>query len=358
MLRPKAWLGGVRRLRNPEGRAGAVRLDKNEHTTGLPAALVRRVLDAMGPEDLAAYPELGGLYAKLAASLGVAVDHLLLTAGSDAAIRAAFDVFVAPGDEVVLLEPTYAMLDVYAGVFGARVVPVRYGADLSLDPAALVAAIGDATRLVAIANPNSPTGTAMPRRDLLAIVEAARRRGVPVLVDEAYHPFHPETVIDRIDACETLMVTRTFSKAYGLAALRIGYVAAAPPLIDLLTRVRPLYEVDGLAAALAAAVLDEPAVTAAYVRDVRDGRAVLARALTRLGLAAPPAAANFQLVRVPDARLRARIRDGLRDKGILIAGEQPPPIDDCLRITLGPPAQMEALAAALKPLVAGGRVVR
>ena len=353
MVRPKPTLDSVRRRRSPEARTGLLRLDKNEHVTGLPAALVRRVLDTLTPDDLATYPELGALYAKLAASLGLTADHLMLTAGSDAAIKAAFEVFVAPGDEVVLLQPSYAMFDVYAAIFGARVVPVRYGAGPTLDPAAVVAAIGDRTRLVAVANPNSPTATAMERGALLAIVAAARRRDVPVLVDEAYYPFHPETVIDRVGADDNLMVTRTFSKAYGLAALRIGYTAAAPPLIELLMKVRPLYEVDGVAAALATAVLDEPAVIAAYVCEVRAGGAALAGALTSQGFECPPTAANFQLVRVPDAGLRARIRDGLRDRGILIAGEQPSPIADCLRITLGPPARMDAVAAEIARIVRG-----
>ena len=355
MLRPKPVLERVHRRRNPDARAGALlRLDKNEHVTGLPTAFVRRVLDAITPAQLATYPELDGLYARLAASLGLTPGHLMLTAGSDAAIKAAFEVFVAPGDDVVLSQPSYAMFEVYAAVFGARVVPVRYRADLGLDPEAIVAAIGAATRLVVLANPNSPTGTALAREDLLAIVAAARGRGVPVLVDEAYHPFHPDTVIDRIDADDNLIVTRTFSKAYGLAALRVGYAAAAPSLVALLMKVRPLYEVDGLAAALAAAVLDEPGLVAAYVREVRAGGAVLAGALTRLGFACPPTSANFQLVRVPDAGLRARIRDGLHDQGILIAGEQPPPLADCLRITLGPPEHMETVAAGIARIARGG----
>ena len=351
MLRPKPFLATVRRRRNVESRYGSLRLDKNEHTVGLPSALVRDILAAITPERLATYPELGALYGRLAASLGIDREQLMVTAGSDAAIKAMYEVFVSPGDEVVLLEPTYAMFGVYAQIFGARVVPVRYRADLTIEIDDVIGALTRSTRLVAIANPNSPTGTAVAEKELVAIIEAAGRHDVPVLVDEAYFPFHPCTMVPSIHTYEHLAVTRTLSKASGLAALRVGYVAASRPMIELLMKVRPLYEVDGLAATIACAVLERPELAEEYVREIRAGGAWLESALRGLGLPTQPTATNFVLVRVEDERVRRRIVTVLQARRILIADALPAPLEAYLRITLGPTAQMtrvaEGIAAAL-----------
>lgn len=353
-LRPRPHLRSLHRLRNSAERQGKLRLDKNEHTTGLTCDVVRAALARVTPDGLATYPELEPLYDKLATVLGLSPDELLLTCGSDAAIKATYEVFVAPGDRVILLRPTYAMFHVYAEMFGAVPIDVSYRADLTLDAAGIPDLITPRVSLVALANPNSPTGTVIAEADLLAVVERAAACDVVVLIDEAYFPFHPGTLLPYIRRYENLVVTRSLSKAFGLGALRVGLAAAGAGLIELLAKVRPLYEVDGVAAAIAAEVLDHPDLVDRYVGEVREGGAYLARELPRLGLPTISGAANFLLVRVESEARGTRLRSALAQRGILIGGSLAPPLDGYLRITVGPVHQMQTLVETIRVILDGG----
>jgi histidinol-phosphate aminotransferase len=337
---------------NPEGRAGKLRLDKNEHTAGLPQEIVADALKGLTSESLAVYPEVRPLYKKLADSLGVAESNLMLSAGSDPAIKSLYELFVGEGDRVVLPKPTYAMFHVYAGMFGATAVNIEYGPDLTLDQDALLDAIGPDVQLVAIANPNSPTGTVMDEAFLLKVIEKAGGAGVVALIDEAYYPFHPKTMLPYIRDYDNLVVTRTFSKAYGLASLRLGYVAGGEKMIDLLMKVRPMYEVTGLAVHFGCYILDHLDVVEEYVRQVDEGKRYLAAEMEALCFRTHPTHANFMHVRIEDESLRNAITQGLAERDILITGRQGPPLEDCIRISLGPVEQMRAVVRGIREIVA------
>jgi histidinol-phosphate aminotransferase len=351
-MKPKPSYSSVNRVLNPEGRIGQVRLEKNEHTVGLPEELVREALRTLTPEFLASYPEVRPLYAKLAEFHGLEEANFMLASGSDAAIKATYEMFVSPGDEVVLLNPTYAMFHVYAKMFGAKVTDIPYGADLALDTDAILAAIHPDVRMLAIPNPNSPTGTIIEPATLLRIIETANDAGVVTLIDEAYHPFYAGTVLPLVDRYDHLAVTRTFSKAYGLASLRLGYMAGGAKLIDLMMKIRPMYEINAVAAHFGAFILDHMDAVDAYVEQVDAGKAVLDREMRELGFEPYETHANFMLIRIDDDGLRGRIAASVADEGILIAGRMGPPMERCIRITLGPPEQMRAVAKVIADAVA------
>ncbi len=304
MIRAKPTYSSVTRMLNPEGRRDKLRLDKNEHTVGLPEEIVQDALSGLTPEVLATYPEVRPLYEKLAKTLGVSEGNLMLAAGSDAGIKSLYEMFVSEGDQVVLLSPTYAMYSVYSKMFGAEVVGFGYGRDLSLDTDALLSAIGPRVSLVAIANPNSPTGTVIEQETLLKIVGKARDAGAVVLIDEAYHPFYPRTIMPYIREYDNLVVTRTFSKAYGVASLRLGYIAGSESMIDLLMKIQPMYEVNGVAVHFGCYILDHLDVVDRYVRQVEEGKHYLEAEMEALGFYTYPTYANFMLIRVEDERLR------------------------------------------------------
>ncbi len=351
-VRPKARFDSVFRMLNPEGRAGKLRLDKNEHVAGLPEEIVAGALKTLTSESLAVYPEVRPLYKKLADSLGVAEGNLMLSAGSDPAIKSLYELFVGEGDRVVLPKPTYAMFHVYARMYGATAVNIEYGPDLTLDQDALLDAIKPDVQLVAIANPNSPTGTVMEEAYLLKVIEKASDAGVVALIDEAYYPFHAETMLPYIRDYDNLVVTRTFSKAYGLASLRLGYVAGGEKMIDLLMKVRPMYEVTGIAVHFGCYILGHPDVVEEYVRQVDEGKRYLAAEMEALGFHTHPTHANFMHVRIENESLRGAVAQGLADRDILINGRQGPPLEDCIRTSLGPVAQMQTVAGAIRELTA------
>ena len=224
---PIPSLSNIHRLR--EGgreRAGFVALDRNERLSPLPEPVVEAVRAGIDSTLLTDYPSLDELYEDLARLLAMPRERLLLTAGSDAAFRALHQAYVRPGDRVVMLDPSYAMYPIYTRMFDAEPVQVPFGDDLSLDPDALLDATNVGVRMVLLANPNQPTGTRLPEDILRAVLDRAAGCEALVVVDEAYFPFSRTTVLPWVAEHPHLVVTRTFSKAWGLAGLRVGAVAA------------------------------------------------------------------------------------------------------------------------------------
>jgi histidinol-phosphate aminotransferase len=206
----------------------------------------------------------------------VKADHLLLTAGSDGAIRSVFEAFIDPGDIVIYTAPTFAMYAVYSNMYGAKVVPLVYqpsdqGPVLGVD--AVVNTIEKVRpKLVCLPNPDSPTGTVFNPAEMREIIEAAGRTGALILIDEAYYPFYEHTVVPWVDEYNHMVVTRTFAKAWGISGLRIGYAVACKDVAQLLHKVRPMYEVNTVAVAVAAKMLDHVDAVLASVDRLNAGR--------------------------------------------------------------------------------------
>ncbi len=276
---------------------GMLWLDKNENTDPELIAVVAQVVAGLPNHAQHAYPESGPLYHKLAAWLSLRPENLLLAAGSDGAIRAAFEAFVSPGEVVIHTGPTFAMYGVYCRMYGAEAHAVDYRpseAGPLLDVENLLAAIGDhSPRLVCLPNPDSPTGTVFDQDAMRAIIEAAGAVGAVMLVDEAYHPFHADTVLPWIKDYPHLMVTRSTGKAWGLAGFRIGYAAAAPDLTRTLHKVKSMYETGTMAMAVFEAMLDRVDAMEASVRRLLAGKALFAEAMRGLGLDVLEGNGNF-----------------------------------------------------------------
>lgn len=269
LFRPD-WTAGIER--NPE----LLWLDKNENADPELAKLTAALLSEIDPVTIYSYPECTPLYKKLAMYLGIGADHLLLTAGSDGAIRSVFEAFLDPGDVVVHTMPTFAMYGVYSKMYGARVVPLAYqpsdeGPFLNAED--VVRTILEIKpKLVCLPNPDSPTGTVFNPNEMREIIEASGKSGALILIDEAYHPFYEHTVLPWVDEYGHLVVTRTFAKAWGISGLRIGYAVSCPDVARLLHKVRPMYEVNTLAVAMADKILDHVDEVMASVNRLNAGR--------------------------------------------------------------------------------------
>lgn len=290
-------------LWRPDWTAGEARdpallwLDKNENADPELNALVAELVGGLDSEPCFTYPEAAPLYRKLAAWLEVAPENLLLAAGSDGIIRSVFEAYVTPGDTVLHTSPTFAMYPVYCGIYGARPVTLDYhpsdnGPVLPADE--IVAAIAtERPRLVCLPNPDSPTGTAFAEHEMRAIIEAAGESGAVMLVDEAYHPFLPRTVLPWVGEYGHLVVARSTGKAWGMAGLRIGYAAAAPALAAILHKVRPMYETGAVAMAVFERMLDHTDAMAASVARLETGKRNFLDAMRALGLRTLDGHGNF-----------------------------------------------------------------
>lgn len=352
---PIAPLAQIERMR--EGgreRDGYVALDRNERLAPLPDWIIDVIRAGIDSSLLTSYPAIDTLYEQLSELLGTPRENLLLTAGSDAAFRALHQVYIRPGDRVVMLDPSYAMYPIYARMFDAVPVQIPFAADLSVDGDLLLEAIGPGVRMVLLADPNQPTGTKLPRELLHEVLARAGESDALVVVDEAYFPFSRETVLPWLPRQPRLVVTRTFSKAWGLAGLRVGFAAAHPEVISNLYKVRSAYDVNAVAAMCVRTLLAHPEVAEAFVGEVDAGRATVAQRVGALGLEALPGETNFQLIRVSKRIEPATLVDALRDRGYLVKGPFGAPcLADCVRVTLGPPKLMAKFCDAVEEVLDG-----
>jgi histidinol-phosphate aminotransferase len=331
----------------PEGRAGRLRLDFNENTAG-PAPAVLRALARLKPERISFYPEYLAAESKLAHFFGVRPEQLTVANGIDDALRLIADGFAEADKPLLLVEPTFTMYRFYADLLGARVITLRYDDRLCFPLDNVLRVLRrERPRLFFLANPNNPTGDLLAPRTIRRILEAGQR--TMVVVDEAYYEFSGVTVAPWIRRYPNLIVTRTFSKAAGLAGLRLGCLISNAEVIAALRRLRAPFSVNAAALAAGLAVAASPGTMRRYVREVTAARGELERALTRLGVPVYPSAANFLLAdfgeRGPSllARLQRRgilLRDRKSDFG------RP----GWVRITIGTRAQTRLLIRELERL--------
>jgi histidinol-phosphate aminotransferase len=346
MLEARAAVQGLHAHRPPLAREG-LRLDFNESTIGCsPRVLARlRSLDA---EALACYPEREPVEAEVADFLGLDAAQVLLTNGVDEAIHLLCSTYLEPGDEAIIVVPTFAMYAIFAQAEGARVIPVPAGENFAFPLENLLARIGERTRLIAVANPNNPTGSAIACEVLLQVARAAPRAAV--LVDEAYFEFHGETILNLPESPANLFVARTFSKAYGLAGLRIGILVGHTEQMAMVRRVVSPYNVNAVALAVLPEALRDQEYVARYAAEVQRGRGILEQELETLGLHYWPSRANFVLVRVGPAY--ADFIQALRERGILVRDRNSDPrCEGCVRLTVGSLEHTQTLIAALRDVV-------
>ncbi len=339
MIAASKRLEQVRRIFDPyQDRSGLVRLDRNEDPVGWDEDHFRGVLGSVSPHDLAAYADSTVLTGKLAAWLQVDPGCLYITAGSDAAIKNIFETYIDPGDRVLLQEPGWRMYEVYGKVYRAEQRLISYGADLSFDSGEIIEALrGGGLRMVVLANPNQPTGTLIPDGELEKIVAEAGRAGALLVMDEAYHLFTPKTALDFVRSHSHVIVVRTFSKAFGLAGLRIGYCVATPERIAELMLLRPVTDANSLALKCAEYVMDHRDWMMARIADFVAGREYLYGEMTKAGIATYPSHTNFLLIRCMSQEHGQIALAELRQRGYLLKGPFTfAPLENCIRVSIGP----------------------
>ncbi len=328
------------------GRAEKLRLDFNENTVGASPAVVSSLRRRLDENGLAVYPEYGESKRKLAAFFGVSPDGFILTNGTDEAIQVLVNTYVGNDDDVILLRPSYAMYRFYAQVAGAAVRQIPYRpADLAFPLDELLDAITPATRAVLIANPNNPTGTGVDPDGVRRILEKAR--AAAVLVDEAYHEFCGVTAIGLLEAYPNLFVSRTFSKVYGMAAMRLGCLFSQPENVAWLAKAQSPYSVNTLATMAAEAAIADGEYVRSYVSEVLAARELLYEGFERLGIPYFRSQANFVLFHAGDRAIE--IRDRLRDRGLLVR-DRSYELPGSVRVTVGTREQMRRFLAALEEL--------
>ena len=329
-----------------------VKLSANESPLGASPAAMAALAETPTPEY---YPDPGAnaLRAQLAALHGLAMERVICGTGSDELLNLAAQAFAGPGDEVLQTDFTFMMYKIAAQRVGATIVTapaINYGTDVDV----LLDHVTERTKVVFLANPNNPTGTYLPREEV-ARLHAALPKNVLFVLDQAYAEYLPEGVddggMDLARETDNVLVTRTFSKIYGLAGQRIGYATGAQDLIEALYRIRGPFSVNTLGERAATAAAKDQA----FVTSVRDhtiaerARFVAAMdALGNHGISTIPSEANFVMVLFDGALTAEAARDAIADAGYAVRYFPQAGLDHTLRITIGTAGQMDDIAEAIR----------
>ncbi len=284
-------------------------------------------------EELAKYVKLG-------------TEYIVAGNGSDELIDLLLRMFVAPGDEVITTVPTFDMYRFCTQICCGRMVEVIRLKDFEVDVKAIKAAVTDRTRVIFITNPNNPTGTIIPRKDILELT----RIGLPLVIDEAYYEFSGQTAVDLVPQCQNLMVLRTFSKWAGLAGLRIGYGVFTPKIADILLKIKPPYNVNLAAVVAARESIKDYKYLLGTVEKMKEERQRLFTKLKQLDFLKPvPSQANFILCEVVKGRADF-LKDELEKQGILVRYYKTSLLKNYIRISVGKPEQTDKTIQALQIL--------
>ncbi|PYX79013.1 MAG: histidinol-phosphate transaminase [Acidobacteria bacterium] len=347
MLKPRQAVLDLPTYHPPLGAREGLRLDFNENTVGCSPRVLER-LRQLNAAQVACYPEREPSERLVATHLSLTPPETLLTNGVDEAIHLLSETYLEPGDEVLIVVPTFSLYEIYAAATGAKVISIPSGEGFRFPTREVLGRITPQTRLIAVANPNNPTGAVAPQNDLLALARSAP--DAALLVDEAYFEFYGETLLGQWRALPNLFVARTFSKAYGLAGLRIGVLAGDSVQMKMVRRVSSPYNVNSVALACLPEALADEAYVRHYVEEVCQGRELLEQELRHWDIPYCPSHANFLLARLGWLNSEFIVR--MRQRGILVRDRSRDyGCEGCVRITLGTREQTERLLVDLRQVL-------
>ena len=333
----------------PVLRRDYLRLDLNESNWGC-APSVLEAIGSLNPEMVGFYPDYADLQVEINRHLGLTPAQFILSNGADDGIRAVMQTFVESGDKVVLATPSFGMIALHARVMGARILEVPYQADLKFPAEGFLKLAEEQPKLIAVVRPDSPCGDAISRSQLIALLEKAPNS--LIMLDETYHHFLEESCLDLLGRYSNLLILQSFSKAVGLAGLRLGMVAAQPELVNEMRKVNPPFAVNAVAVAAGKAALQAGTYVQEVVAKMKREKVWLLKELANLGISPRNSRANFVLANLGDRS--ASIHQKLLEAGILVKHLSGIPIlAGHFRIAVAPREGGERLVEALKAILNG-----
>ncbi len=330
-----------------------IKLDANESNLNLPPLVQERLMNRLAFLAFNRYPEMGMNHLKeqIAHNFKLTSEQVLIGNGSSEILEKLFHALGGPGRSIVFPTPSFSMYQIYAKLTESKPVPVLLEEDYSLDPEKMLAAAKQsAAKLIVLCTPNNPTGNAMSQEDIERIVTQA---DCPVVVDEAYVEFYGQTAVGLLNKYPNVMIARTFSKAYGFASARIGYLLAAADLVKMVGKVCMPYHVNALSLAGAEVVFQMRDEFIPSIQQTVAERERLTTALKALpGMIVYPSVTNFLLIKLAKA---TELANFLADKGVGIRDfSQASGLEGCLRMTVGTPAENDAVLSMITDFMERG----
>ena len=330
-------------------RHGKLRFDANERVSNFDKTFLNKIKKKINSNYLTAYPETEKIYDILSSKFKMHREMFMLTAGSDVGIKNCFELLIKPKDEIITVHPTFGMVDVYAKLYRSKQIKITYNKKLELDYKKLIKKISNKTKLIILANPNSPTGTILNEKKIIFLLKRAKKFNSYVLIDEAYYGFYNYSAINLIRRFSNLIVLRTFSKAYGLAGCRVGFIIANKTLAQRLYKYRSMYEINSIGVLIVEEIIKSKNILNDYVKKTHNGKKLLTQNLSKFGFKYFNSYSNFIIIDFKSKALKKKVWNYFSRKGILVRnGPDIPALKNCLRFTLGPVKYMKIIVKNLK----------
>lgn len=357
MIKPKKIISNIFRP-GPDkmDRKELMRFERNERTTLFSKNTFDAILNTITPYDLTPYASLEPFYLLVSEWLSIDRNQLLLTHGSEQAIKAVFETYVNKGDEIINFNPNFAMYSVYSKMFGACEIVKSYNKSFNIELDDILLSINKKTKLIAISNPGH-NGILIKIDLLKQILSHAKKNNILVIIDEAYIEFSGPSLVSEIQEHENLIIIRTMSKAFGLASLRIGFLISSSSIINELYKVKPVHEISGLSAKIGTFLINNESIKDKYLKSVLEGKKVLLDFFNERNIKCIRTDANFMFFK-PNSNIDVdKIHESLDSANILIKSQfNVEPFKGYLRITIGDKLQMEKFCSSLDLIIKKNKV--
>lgn len=338
----------LERIVYQNNRKDYLRLDLNENPGGLPESFIRETLSGIDQTFISQYPETQEFMDSLASYLGVEDNCICATNGSSEAIRHVIEAFTSPDGKIVGVAPSYAMYEVYAKMYGRQYIRVPYHEDLTITAEDIISYLDKDVQLLIILNPNNPIGNAYSEEEFKSIVEAAKKYEITLLVDEAYNGFYDKSFLDYVVKNDHILLTRTFSKLFSLAGLRLGYVVGQPNEIKMVSNLCTPHNTNAVAMLFAQRMIESPDLINNLISDQLKGKKFLVDQLREHGYVVNAQEGNFIFIKPKNLDADIIVERMKEEKKILIksyAGIGS--YGKCLRVSTGPQEYMARFLNAL-----------
>jgi len=327
-----------------------LRLDKNDRIITFPDKIWRHFTELFDEISVMSYPEQERFYEMLASYIGVPREHLILSLGSDLAIKMVYETYIEPNEEIQLHMPSYAMYEVYGNMFQANISSIAFNDNLKLDIDLFINKISNNTRMVVVENPNGFIGTSLGYDNIRKIAEKAHSTNTILLIDEAYYQFMGNSAQELYLNYDNVIIVRSFSKDFGMAGLRCGYLLSQKKNIDYIYRVKPMNEANSAAIAFGLTILEYPEYIDNYIDQVNESIVFMKESLSKMGYRCGEGYGNFIVVFVGEKI--DQIIALLKNKGVLVRRPfQVEHLKGWLRIGIGNINDMEHFVNRFKEVI-------
>lgn len=347
----KNWLKKIHRSNQDLlDRSKYLRLDKNERVVPFEKKFLSFLKKKINTYNLSAYPNTYRIKKLIAKKIKVNDDMIYMSAGSDISLKTCFELFTKKNDKVIIINPTFGMVNVYCDLYGLKSIKIDYNKNLTLNYKKLFKSISNKISLIILANPNSPTGTIIPEEIMKRILFETKKNSIPLVIDEAYEGFYSKSYIKYIKNHKNLIVTRTFSKSFGLAGLRAGYAVTNNSYANLLNKYRPMYEINSLSCLAIEFCLKNYSIVKKHILEIKLAKKFLIKELRKLNIQFIDTHANFFHIKL--GKKIKNLEKKFNSKGILFRkGPGVVGFEDFFRFSLGSKKQMSKALEVIKNVI-------